>query len=94
MLIKVGEEITVGMNFSSKIRQGNITDISIATKPGDPAGEQGTHVNEYDTDLKYNGSISFTNNNGQYWAYLPLSFGCSYVCVWVHLTIKRLSLRL
>ena len=52
MLIKVGEEITVGMNFSSKIRQGNITDISIATKPGDPAGEQGTQVNEYDTDLK------------------------------------------
>ena len=75
MIIKVGEEVTVGMNFSSKIRQGNITDISIATKPGDPAGEQGTQVNEYDTDLKYNGSISFTNNNGQYWAYFSQIIG-------------------
>ena len=75
MLIKVGEEVTVGMNFNSKIRQGNITDISIATKPGDPAGEQGTQVNEYDTDLKYNGSISFTNNSGQYWAYFSQIIG-------------------
>ena len=75
MLIKVGDEITVGMNFSSRIRQGEITDISIATKPGDPAGELGTQVNEYDTDLKYNGSISFTNDSGQYWAYLSQIIG-------------------
>jgi len=32
-------------------------------------------VNEYDTDLKYNGSISFTNNSGQYWAYLSQIIG-------------------
>ena len=70
MLIKVGEEITVGMNFSSKIRQGNITDISIATKPGDPAGEQGTQVNEYDTDLKYSGSISFMSKAGLFERFL------------------------
>ena len=75
MIIKVGEEVTVGMNFSSRIRQGEITDISIATKPGDPAGEQGTHVNEYDTDLKYSGSISLVNNSGQYRASLSQIIG-------------------
>ena len=45
MIIKVGDEITVGMNFSSRIRQVEITDISIATTSDDPAVDLGTQVN-------------------------------------------------
>jgi hypothetical protein len=74
MLIKVGEEITVS-STNGNIRQGNITDISIATTSGDPAGQQGTQVNEYDTELEYPGSISFKNEGGQYWAYFSQIIG-------------------
>ena len=52
MLIKVGDNVSVNVR---KIlpREGKITDISIATHAEDPAGESGTQVQEYDTDMGF-----------------------------------------
>ena len=68
MLIKIDDNVNV--NQCEYGREGKITDISIATKTGDPAGEDGVQIQEYDTELNYNGSIGYVTENGdQYWAY-------------------------
>ena len=68
MLIKIDDKVNV--NQCEYGREGKITDISIATKTGDPAGENGVQIQEYDTELDYAGSIGYVTENGdQYWAY-------------------------
>ena len=60
MLIKVGDYISVKTsgNYLSGYRYGTITNISIGTTKEDIAGESGVSVKDYDTDLKYLGSVS------------------------------------
>ena len=68
MLIKIDDNVNV--NQCEYGREGKITDISIATKTGDPAGELGVQIQEYDTELDYAGSIGYVTENGDhYWAY-------------------------
>ena len=69
MIIKIDD--TVNITTSSILpRQGKITDISLALVKSDPAGELGIQVQEYDTDMGYNGSIGYVTENGDhYWAY-------------------------
>lgn len=68
MLIKIDDNVNV--NQCEYGREGKITDISIATKTGDPAGEDGVQIQEYDTELDYAGSIGYVTENGDhYWAY-------------------------
>ena len=68
MLIKIDDKVSV--NQCEYGREGTITDISIATKTNDPAGELGVQIQEYDTELNYNGSIGYVTENGDhYWAY-------------------------
>ena len=69
MLIKIDDKVSVNTR-NILPREGKITDISIATKTGDPAGENGVQIQEYDTELDYAGSIGYVTENGdQYWAY-------------------------
>ena len=46
-------------------REGEITNIGIATDKNDIAGELGVNAKEYDTELNYTGAISFGSN----WCY-------------------------
>ena len=64
MNIKTGDKIVVRMNGYT--RTGRITDISIGVTTTDIAGERGPTVKEYDTELGYNGAVSYCDN---YWAY-------------------------
>ena len=64
MNIKIGDNIVVKMNGYT--RTGRITDISIGVTTTDIAGECGPSVKEYDTELGYNGAVSYGDN---YWAY-------------------------
>ena len=68
MLIKINDKVNVNQRVN--FREGIITDISIATKTDDPAGELGVQIQEYDTELDYAGSIGYVTENGDhYWAY-------------------------
>ena len=68
MLIKINDKVNVNQRVN--FREGIITDISIATKTDDPAGEDGVQIQEYDTELDYAGSIGYVTENGDhYWAY-------------------------
>ena len=70
MLIKVDDKVSVNTIPMWSLREGKITDISLALTTSDPAGENGIQVQEYDTDMGYNGSIGYVTENGdQYWAY-------------------------
>ncbi len=70
MLIKIEDDVTVNEKFGANTRYGKVTDISIATKTNDPAGELGIQIQEYDTELDYAGSIGYVTENGDhYWAY-------------------------
>ena len=69
MLIKIDDTVSVDVRKLFP-REGKITDISLALVKSDPAGELGIQVQEYDTDMGYNGSIGYVTENGdQYWAY-------------------------
>ena len=58
MIIKIGDNVTVTKDRSNWPRQG------------DPAGENGAQIQEYDTELNYTGSIGYVTENGDhYWAY-------------------------
>ena len=49
---------------------------SLALVKSDPAGELGIQVQEYDTDMGYNGSIGYVTENGDhYWAYFSQIIG-------------------
>ena len=68
MIIKIDDEVTV--NNRGSFRSGKITDISLSLLTNDPAGENGIQVQEYDTDMGYNGSIGYVTENGDHhWAY-------------------------
>ena len=70
MLIKIDDKVSVNMSHSFLPREGKITDISIGLTTSDPAGELGVHVEQYETDMNYNGSIGYVTENGDhYWAY-------------------------
>ena len=60
MKIQLGDTIK-----DNKGREGEITNIGIATDKYDIAGELGVNAKEYDTELNYTGAITF----GQYWCY-------------------------
>ena len=60
MIIKLGDTVK-----DEKGREGEITNIGIATDKNDIAGELGVNAKEYDTELDYTGAITF----GQYWCY-------------------------
>ena len=60
MIIKLGDTIK-----DKKGREGEITNIGIATDKYDIAGELGVNAKEYDTELDYTGAITF----GSYWCY-------------------------
>ena len=69
MIIKVDDKVSVNVR-SLLPREGKITDISLALTTDDPAGENGIQVQEYDTDMGYNGSIGYVTENGDHhWAY-------------------------
>jgi len=69
VLIKIDDKVCVNVR-NVLPREGKITDISIATTTGDPAGESGVQIHEYDTELDYAGSIGYVTENGDpYWAY-------------------------
>ena len=69
MLIKIDDTVSVDVR-NLLPREGKITDISLALVKSDPAGELGIQVQEYDTDMGYNGSIGYVTENGDhYWAY-------------------------
>ena len=69
MLIKIDDTVSVDVRKLFP-REGKITDISLALVKSDPAGELGIQVQEYETDMGYNGSIGYVTENGdQYWAY-------------------------
>ncbi len=75
MLIKIGDYISVKTsgNYLSGYRYGTITDINIGTTKDDIAGESGVSVKDYDTDLKYLGSVSYKNDDSfgesDHWCY-------------------------
>ena len=81
MLIKINDKIEIRPVGGGILRDGIITDISISTNAQyDPAGERGATVEELDLDLKYEGSISYTditfNDEGdesgdEKWCYFP-----------------------
>ena len=60
MLIKLGDTIQ-----DVQGREGEITNIGIATDKNDIAGELGVNAKEYDTELNYTGAVSFGSN----WCY-------------------------
>ena len=60
MIIKLGDTIK-----DNKGREGEITNIGIATDKYDVAGELGVNAKEYDTELNYTGAITFGSN----WCY-------------------------
>ena len=64
MIIKLGDTIK-----DEKGREGEITNIGIATDKNDIAGESGVDAKEYDTELNYTGAISFQSEFGSYWCY-------------------------
>ena len=75
MLIKIDDKVSVNTR-NILPREGKITDISLALVKSDPAGELGIQVQEYDTDMGYNGSIGYVTENGdQYWAYFSQIIG-------------------
>ena len=75
MLIKIDDTVSVDVRKLFP-REGKITDISLALVKSDPAGELGIQVQEYDTDMGYNGSIGYVTENGdQYWAYFSKIIG-------------------
>ena len=64
MRIKLADEIRVGA------LEGTIKTISIGVIEGDPAGELGPNVDEYDTELGYQGSVTYITRAGENkWAY-------------------------
>ena len=64
MRIKLTDRIRVGA------LEGTIDTISIGVIEGDPAGELGPSVDEYDTELGYQGSVTYTTPAGDNkWAY-------------------------
>jgi len=60
MKIQLGDTIK-----DNKGREGEITNIGIATDKNDIAGELGVNAKEYDTELDYTGAITFGSN----WCY-------------------------
>ena len=61
MIIKVNDKIEIRPVGGGILRDGIITSISISTNAQtDPAGENGATVEELDLDLKYEGSICYT----------------------------------
>ena len=75
MLIKIDDTVSVDVRKLFP-REGKITDISLALVKSDPAGENGIQVQEYDTDMGYNGSIGYVTESGdQYWAYFSQIIG-------------------
>ena len=75
MLIKIDDTVSVDVRKLFP-REGKITDISLALVKSDPAGENGIQVQEYDTDMGYNGSIGYVTENGDhYWAYFSQIIG-------------------
>tara|TARA_R100001460_G_scaffold53769_1_gene92912 strand:- start:101 stop:403 length:303 start_codon:yes stop_codon:yes gene_type:complete len=60
MKIQLGDTIK-----DTKGREGEITNIGIATDKYDIAGELGVNAKEYDTELDYTGAITFGSN----WCY-------------------------
>ena len=79
MIIKLNDKIEVRPVGGGILRDGIITNISISTNAQiDPAGERGATVEELDLDLKYEGSICYTdvtfndegdNDGPEHWAY-------------------------
>ena len=65
MNIKIGDKIVVDMDGYS--RNGKITNIQIqTTKNAHNVPLNMVSIKEYDTELKYNGSVAYGDN---YWAY-------------------------
>ena len=60
MIVKLGDTIR-----EKSGREGEITNIGIATDKNDIAGELGVNAKEYDTELDYTGAITFGSN----WCY-------------------------
>ena len=60
MKIQLGDTIK-----DERGREGEITNIGIATDKNDIAGELGVNAKEYDTELNYTGAITFGSN----WCY-------------------------
>ena len=61
MIIHIGDKIEVRPVGGGILRDAIVESISISTTSGDPAGERGAKVEELDLDLKYEGSICYTD---------------------------------
>jgi len=67
MKIKIGDRISANHN-----RKGVIDTIQIGMETNDIAGQYSSSVNakEYDTELNYNGSVSYTTDDNEWcWCY-------------------------
>ena len=62
MIIKINDKIEIRPVGGGILRDGIITNISISTNATiDPAGERGANASELDLDMKYEGSIGYTD---------------------------------
>ena len=67
MKINIGDRISANHN-----REGVVDEIRIGMDTYDIAGEYSSSIKakEYDTELNYNGSVSYTTNDNEwYWCY-------------------------
>ena len=69
MILKIGDRISVTKKGSPN-REGIIDSINISLLTTDKTGDLGVSVKEYDTELKYNGSVGYTDYRDYiYWSY-------------------------
>ena len=70
MILKIGDRISVNKKGSPN-REGIIDSINISLLTNDKTGTHlGVSVKEYDTELKYNGSVGYTDDRDYiYWSY-------------------------
>ena len=62
MIIEIGDKIEVRPVGGGILRDAIVESIAISTNAQiDPAGENGANVEELDLDLKYEGSICYTD---------------------------------
>ena len=69
MRIKLADKVRVSRRGGVDVI-GTIKSMNICVGEGDPAGELGPKIDEYDTELGYQGSVVYETDDGTTaWAY-------------------------
>ena len=69
MRIKLADKVRVSRRGGADVI-GTIKSMNIGVVEGDPAGELGPKIDEYDTELGYQGSVVYETDDGTTaWAY-------------------------